>query len=236
MLEVRNISVRYGKHLAVANASLSVGSGECVVILGANGAGKSSLLRGMTALVPRAAGGSVFYAGEDISSIKAHQIVEKRIAHVPERRGVFTSLSVDENLQLGAGPAHARAHRQQTQDEVFQLFPKLLARRRQIVGTMSGGEQQMVAIARALMSKPDLLLLDEPSLGLAPIVVGEMFEALAKINALGMSILLVEQNVPASLKLASRGYVLEAGRIVSEGTAESLRGDPVVARAFLGEG
>jgi len=235
MLDARNITVSYGKHLAVQDASIRVDAGECVVILGANGAGKSSLLRGITALVPRRKGGVVSFRGDDLSSVPAHKIVEKGIAHVPERRGVFTKMTVKDNLWLGSNPSRARPSMASTMQEVFQLFPKLADRKSQIVGTMSGGEQQMVAIARALMSKPELLLLDEPSLGLAPIVVGEMFEALRRIRDLGMAILIVEQNVPLSLALANRGYVLEAGRIVSEGTSSELKGDPAVARAFLGQ-
>ncbi|RCK21756.1 ABC transporter ATP-binding protein [Thalassospira lucentensis] len=234
MFEAKNISVRYGKHLALDNVSLSVGEGECVVILGANGAGKSSLLRGITALSPRAPGGSVHYCGQDISDVPAFGIVELGIAHVPEGRGVFTKMSVEDNLRLGGNPVRARGSLNERRDEVLEMFPKLAERRRQIVGTMSGGEQQMVAIARALMSQPDLLLLDEPSLGLAPIVVGEMFETLKRVRDTGMSILIVEQNVHASLNLAARGYVIEAGRIVGEGDANTLMNDPVISEAFLG--
>ncbi len=234
MFEARNISVRYGKHLALDDVSLSVGEGECVVILGANGAGKSSLLRGITALTPRAPGGSVHYRGHDISNVPAFGIVELGIAHVPEGRGVFTKMNVEDNLRLGGNPVRARKSLEHRRDDVLAMFPKLAERRRQIVGTMSGGEQQMVAIARALMSKPDLLLLDEPSLGLAPIIVGEMFDALKRVRDTGMSILIVEQNVHASLDLAARGYVLEAGRIVGEGNADALLNDPLIAEAFLG--
>jgi branched-chain amino acid transport system ATP-binding protein len=234
MFEAKNISVRYGKHLALDNVSIQVGEGECVVILGANGAGKSSLLRGITALTPRGPDGVVAYRGIDISDVPAFGIVELGIAHVPEGRGVFTRMSVEDNLRLGGNPLRARAGLAARHDEVFAMFPKLAERRHQIVGTMSGGEQQMVAIARALMSKPDLLLLDEPSLGLAPIVVGEMFEALKRVRDTGMSILIVEQNVHASLDLAARGYVIEAGRIVGEGDADRLLNDPLIAAAFLG--
>lgn len=234
MFEATHISVRYGKHLALDDVSLSVGAGECVVILGANGAGKSSLLRGLTGRAARADGGRITLNGQDISQLPAHELVEHGIAHVPEGRGVFTALTVEDNLRLGANPKRARAAAAASLTEMYEMFPRLNERRRQQVGTMSGGEQQMVALARALMSKPDLLLLDEPSLGLAPKVVGEMFETLARIRAMGFSILLVEQNVHASLELAARGYVLEAGRIVGQGSAEELRRDPVVASAFLG--
>lgn len=235
MFDAQNISVRYGQHLALDNVSLSVGEGECVVILGANGAGKSSLLRGLTALTPRDPEGVISYRDQNITSVPAYGIVELGIAHVPEGRGVFTKMTVEDNLLLGANPQRARTEYKALLKDVLEMFPKLKERLKQIVGTMSGGEQQMVAIARALMSKPDLLLLDEPSLGLAPIVVGEMFEALTRVRDTGMSILLVEQNVHASLALAARGYVLEAGRIVGEGSTHSLMNDPLIAKAFLGK-
>ncbi len=235
MFEATGISVRYGKHLALDNAALTVAKGECVVILGANGAGKSSLLRGLTRRGLREAGGSVRFDGRDLSGLADHQLVGAGIALVPEGRGVFTELTVADNLALGAHVERARPRKTERRDEVLALFPKLGQRLGQIVGTMSGGEQQMVAIARALMSCPDLLLLDEPSLGLAPIVVEEMFQALHQIRDTGMSILLVEQNVGVSLGLAARGYVLEAGRIVGQGASAALLDDPVVARAFLGQ-
>jgi branched-chain amino acid transport system ATP-binding protein len=234
MLEVSHLSVSYGKHLALDDVSIRVGLGECVVILGANGAGKSSLLRGLTAMVPLAGASRIELLGEDLARAPAHEIVERGIAHVPEGRGVFTEMTVDENLWLGTNPRRAREGSAARRGEVLALFPRLGERLRQIVGTMSGGEQQMVAIARALMSKPDLLLLDEPSLGLAPIVVGELFQALRRIRDAGLSILIVEQNVRASLSIASRGYVLEAGRIVGENSAEGLLNDPLVRHAFLG--
>lgn len=233
-LSVDGISVRYGQHLALEGASIRVGPGECVVILGANGAGKSSLLRGLTGLTGREPGARLRWNGADIAAAAPESLVERGIAHVPEGRGVFTALSVEDNLALGAMPARAQDGAAARREKVFSLFPKLAERRRQRAGTMSGGEQQMVGIARALMSNPDLLLLDEPSLGLAPIVVGEMFDALARIRDEGMAILLVEQNVDESLALAARGYVLEAGRIVAKGESAALRGDPAVARAFLG--
>lgn len=234
MLEAGNISVRYGKHLAVQDISLTVAEGECVVILGANGAGKSSLLKGITALVPRDPRGTVTWRGEDITEAPPHRLVELGIAHVPEGRGVFTEMTVSDNLWLGSNPARSRDHAVAQRAEVLTLFPRLGERMGQTVGTMSGGEQQMIAVARALMSKPELLLLDEPSLGLAPIVVGEMFEALRRVRDSGMSILMVEQNVHESLALASRGYLIEAGRLIGEGGASELMNDPVVARAFLG--
>ena len=234
MLEARNLSVRYGKHLALNDVSIKVGHGECVVILGANGAGKSTLLRGLTSMVPIAGEGDIAFHGQRIGRIAPQKVVEFGIAHVPEGRGVFTEMTVEENLSLGANPKRARQGADGRRDEILKLFPRLAERRRQRVGTMSGGEQQMVAVARALMSKPDLLLLDEPSLGLAPIVVGELFQALKRVRDSGMSMLVVEQNVRASLSIASRGYLLEAGRIVGEGPANTLIDDPAVRKAFLG--
>ncbi|CAN7226477.1 ABC transporter ATP-binding protein [Rhizobium sp. LjRoot254] len=234
MLDARNLSVRYGKHLALNDVSIKVGHGECVVILGANGAGKSTLLRGLTSMVPIASEGDVLFLDRHIGGIAPQKVVEIGIAHVPEGRGVFTEMTVDENLRLGANPRRAREGAEGRRKEVLALFPRLAERQRQRVGTMSGGEQQMVAVARALMSKPDLLLLDEPSLGLAPIVVGELFQALKRVRDSGMSMLVVEQNVRASLSIASRGYLLEAGRIVGEGAANTLMDDPGVRKAFLG--
>ncbi|WAJ28376.1 ABC transporter ATP-binding protein [Antarcticirhabdus aurantiaca] len=234
MFEARSISVRYGKHLALDDVSLEVGTSECVAILGANGAGKSSLLRGLTQAGLRERGGVIRHRGEDISATNDFDLVEKGIALVPEGRGVFAELTVDDNLSLGAHPKRARESASERRAEVLDLFPKLGQRLAQTVGTMSGGEQQMVAVARALMSRPTLLLLDEPSLGLAPIVVDEMFAALHKVRDSGVSILIVEQNVRASLALAARGYVLEAGRIVGRGSSAELVADPMVAKAFLG--
>lgn len=234
MLEAHHISVRYGKHLALDDVSIRIDRGECVVILGANGAGKSTLLRGLTAMVPLAGQGRVTFLERDITGLPRHAMVESGIAHVPEGRGVFTEMTVDENLWLGSNPKRARQGSEDRRDEVLKLFPRLAERRQQYVGTMSGGEQQMVAVARAMMSRPDLLLLDEPSLGLAPIVVGELFQSLKHIRDSGMSILLVEQNVRASLSIANRGYLLEAGRIVGENSAAELLEDEAVKKAFLG--
>ncbi|PDT11405.1 ABC transporter ATP-binding protein [Rhizobium sp. J15] len=234
MLEAKNLSVRYGKHLALNEVSIKVGPGECVAILGANGAGKSTLLRGLTSMVRLADNGEVVFREKQIARIAPHKLVELGIAHVPEGRGVFTEMTVDENLRLGANPRRARQGADARREEVLTLFPRLAERSRQRVGTMSGGEQQMVAVARALMSKPDLLLLDEPSLGLAPIVVGELFQALRRVRDSGISMLVVEQNVRASLAIANRGYLLEAGRIVGQGIADTLMDDPGVRKAFLG--
>jgi branched-chain amino acid transport system ATP-binding protein len=234
MLSLDEISVRYGKHLALDRIRLSVREGETVVILGANGAGKSSLLKAVAGLVRADPGGTVAFRGVSVAGLPAHRVLEAGMALVPEGRGIFADLTVEENLLLGAYARRARPKERETHGLVLELFPKLAERRRQIVGTMSGGEQQMVAIGRALMSAPDLLMLDEPSLGLAPVVVGELFEALARVRRTGVAILLVEQNVKASLALADRGYLMEVGRIVGEGSAKDLRGDPAVQRAFLG--
>jgi branched-chain amino acid transport system ATP-binding protein len=234
MLEVRNLSVRYGKHAALHDVSLSVAEGETVVILGANGAGKSSLLRAIAGLVAPEPGGDVKLDGRSLNAVPAHLVLEAGIALVPEGRGIFADLTVIENLRLGAYAQRARAHAATNLARVFDIFPRLRERQRQTVATMSGGEQQMVAIGRALMSSPRLLMLDEPSLGLAPILVHELFEVLAHIRGTGVSLLIVEQNVRASLSIADRGYLLEAGRIVGEGRASSLIDDPAVQRAFLG--
>lgn len=235
MLEVANLSLSYDHHLAVDGVSLSIGAGECVVILGANGAGKSSLLRAITGIRPVHPGARVDYRGRSLLPMRPHQLLDLGLAHVPEGRGVFTEMSVADNLLLGLNPARARDGAQASRRaEILRMFPRLAERLRQRVGTMSGGEQQMVAIARALISNPDLLLLDEPSLGLAPIMTKELFAALRKIKARGTTILLVEQNVAASLALADRGYLLEAGRLVGEDTAAALGRSDAVRSAFLG--
>ncbi|NQW01298.1 MAG: ABC transporter ATP-binding protein [Rhodospirillales bacterium] len=234
MLDITALSLRYGKHMALNDISVQVGAGESVVILGANGAGKSSLLKAIAGLAQPDAGAGVLFNGTSLSEIPAHRRVEYGIALVPEGRGVFGELSVDENLSLGAIPRRARDGESQRRAGVYALFPKLAERRRQRVGTMSGGEQQMVAIGRALMSNPDLLLLDEPSLGLAPIVVGELFGALTKIRNSGVGLLIVEQNVKFSLSISDRGYLMEAGQIVGQGTAEQLSNSQTVKDAFLG--
>ncbi len=234
MLEVRNISVRYGKHQALHEVALQVGAGELVVMLGANGAGKSSLLKALGGMVSPETGASAQLAGKELMQLPAHAIVQSGLALVPEGRGVFGDLSVKENLLLGANPQRARAQEAQNLERVFTLFPKLRDRLPQAVRTMSGGEQQMVAVGRALMSQPDILLLDEPSLGLSPLMCKELFSALARIKTLGMGVLLVEQNAKQSLAIADRGYLLETGRIVGQGTATELASSPAVRRAYLG--
>ena len=234
MLEVHDLSLAYGKHQALRGVSLQVAKGELVVMLGANGAGKSSLLKAIGAMVRPQDGARVLLAGQELTRLPAHQVVEAGLALVPEGRGVFGDLTVRENLQLGAQPRRARALEAQGLARVLDLFPKLGQRMAQTVRTMSGGEQQMVAVGRALMSAPDILLLDEPSLGLSPLMCKELFAALARIRTLGVGVLLVEQNARQSLAIADRGYLLETGLIVGQGTAAELQASPAVRQAYLG--
>lgn len=236
MLEVSNLGVRYGRHTALQGVSLHVGKGEISVMLGANGAGKSSLLKAVAGIVPAEPGTEIRMNGRVISGLDAHLIVEQGIALVPEGRGVFGDLTVAENLALGAFAKRARGGEQSTLRLVHDLFPRLVERKRQQVRTMSGGEQQMVAIGRALMSMPDILMLDEPSLGLSPLLSKELFKSLKKIAASGFGILLVEQNARLSLKIADRGYLIENGAIAGEDTAHNLRHNPAVVNAYLGGG
>ena len=236
MLEISGLSVSYGKHRAVQNVSLRVARDEIVVILGANGGGKTSLLRAVAGLQPAIPGASVRLAGREIAGVPAHRIVEAGLALVPEGRGIFGELTVRENLMLGAHARRARGAEGANRERVLGLFPRLAERLGQTARTMSGGEQQMVAIARALMSAPDVLLLDEPSLGLSPLLCVSLFASLARIREAGIGILLVEQNARRSLAIADRGYLMENGRIVGEGSSGSLRNDPAVQRAYLGAG
>ncbi|WP_037087271.1 ABC transporter ATP-binding protein [Rhizobium sp. CF080] len=234
MLEIKQLSVSYGQHRALEGASLRIGRGEIVVILGANGAGKSSLLKAVSGICEGRASGSITMQGRDILGLAANKIVDEGIALVPEGRGVFGDLSVAENLRLGAHAPRARDEEAGNLERVLRLFPKLHERRGQIVRTMSGGEQQMVAIGRAMMSNPALLALDEPSLGLSPLLCKELFQALKVVRDTGISILLVEQNAKQSLAIADRGYLLENGHIIHEGRAQDLRNDPAVQAAYLG--
>jgi ABC-type branched-subunit amino acid transport system ATPase component len=234
MLEIAQLSAAYGKHHALNGVALTARPGEIVAMLGANGAGKSTLLKTIAGLKTPLPGASIGFAGHDLIKLQAHDIVEIGIALVPEGRGIFADLTVRENLFLGAYARRARAGEAASLTRVLTLFPHLAERLRQSVRTMSGGEQQMVAIGRALMSAPDILLLDEPSLGLSPMVCGELFQALGRICQAGVGILLVEQNAKRSLAIADRGYLIETGRIVGEGTAAALRADPAVRRAYLG--
>jgi branched-chain amino acid transport system ATP-binding protein len=234
MLETRNLSVFYGRHCAVENVSVTVGANEIVVMLGANGAGKSTFLRAVAGLTPPTDGGAVIIDGTDITRRPPHEIVEAGIALVPEDRGVFADLTVRENLLLGATPRRARAREAENLDRVLALFPKLAERRKQAVRTMSGGERQMVAIGRAMMSAPSILMLDEPSLGLSPLLCGELFRSLAGIKNDGVGIFLVEQNAKQGLAIADRGYLLDNGRIVGADRADALAKDENVKRAYLG--
>ena len=234
MLEVSAVSVAYGQHRALSDAALSVGRGEIVVILGANGAGKTSLMKAIAGIVPCLPGKRVTLSGGDLSRLPAHEIVEAGLASVPEGRGIFGELTVAENLLLGANPKRARDSEAARRKQVLSLFPRLNERLSQTVRTMSGGEQQMVAIGRALMSNPDILLLDEPSLGLSPLLVRELFAALRQVRETGVGLLMVEQNARESLALADRGYLIENGKITGSGTGTELMSNDAVQRAYLG--
>jgi len=233
VLEISDLDVSYGDARALSGVTLSVKAGEIVALLGPNGAGKSTLLQAITGLLrPRA--GIIRWEGEDLCGVASHQIVERGVALVPEGRRVFGSLTVEENLTLGAFARRARSRQQMNLERVYTIFPVLRERRGQIVRALSGGQQQMVAIGRALMTNPRLLMLDEPSLGLAPLLVRSIFEVLIEVNRDGVSVFLVEQNVHAALTLAHRAYILEAGCIVEEGSAVQLLQNPHVRRAYLG--
>ena len=234
MLEVRDLHTYYGNIHALKGISVTVEEGEIVTLIGGNGAGKSTTLRTICgAIKPRQ--GSVRLNGEDLTGLKAHQVVYKRVSMVPEGRGVFARLTVAENLDLGAYTRSDRAGIAQDLQRVFEVFPRLKERARQVAGTLSGGEQQMLAIGRALMARPRLLLLDEPSMGLAPILVESIFATISAINKEGTTVLLVEQNALMALSIASRGYVLQTGTIVLEDTAARLRANEMVRKAYLGE-
>jgi branched-chain amino acid transport system ATP-binding protein len=233
VLEVRDVEAAYGDARALAGVTLTVGPGEIVALLGPNGAGKSTLLKSIAGLLPPRAG-TICWEGENLRRLGAHRIVERGLAMVPEGRRLFGGMTVEENLELGAFTPRARGARPENLERVYALFPILRERRRQIVRSLSGGQQQMLAVARALMSHPKLLMLDEPSLGIAPRLVQAILEALVEINRNGVSLFLVEQNVPAALSLAHRAYVLERGRIVAEGRGSDLLRDPHVRRAYLG--
>jgi branched-chain amino acid transport system ATP-binding protein len=234
LLEVTGLRVAYGGIQAVRGISFHVGEGEMVALIGANGAGKTSTLKALSRLLD-AAGGSVRLRGAEISKLPPHQLVSNGIALVPEGRGVFPRMSIVENLQMGAYCRSDKASIDADIDHVFSLFPRLKERARQLAGTMSGGEQQMLAIGRALMSRPQLLLLDEPSMGLAPIMVQKIFEVIRTVAADGMTILLVEQNAKLALETSQRGYVMESGEITLTGAAADLLADPKVRAAYLGE-
>ena len=234
MIKVSNLSVRYGQHVACSDISLQVKPGEIVVILGANGAGKSTLLKAMAGISEGHVEGSITLSGRNILGADANDIVDLGLALVPENRGIFANLSVIENLRLGAYTDRARKRETANLALVHELFPKLVERENQMVRTMSGGERQMVAIGRAIMSAPSILLLDEPSLGLSPLLSKELFGRLKVIKQAGLGILLVEQNAKGSLAIADRGYVLENGRITLEDVAEALQQNSAVQQAYLG--
>jgi branched-chain amino acid transport system ATP-binding protein len=233
LLELRGVEVAYGDLPALRGVSVSVEAGETLSVVGANGAGKTTMLRAISGLMrPRA--GQILFDGERLDSLPSHAIVERGVVQVPEGRKIFPSLTVLENLELGSYVAAAKARRREGLEHVFTLFPRLKERERQAAGTMSGGEQQMLAIGRALMARPRLLMLDEPSLGLAPIIVKEIFRIIGEINRSGTTVLLVEQNTRQALALSRRGYVLENGHVVLEGSGAELLGNEHVKRAYLG--
>jgi branched-chain amino acid transport system ATP-binding protein len=234
LLQVKDLHIHYGALEALKGITLSVEEGEVVTVLGANGAGKSTLLRAISGLLP-AREGEILFDGAALSRVPAYDIVVKGVSHAPEGRKVFATLTVEENLNLGAFTRRRlRAEVTQARERVFELFPLLKDRRRQLAGTLSGGEQQMLAIGRALMSTPRILLLDEPSLGLAPILVNLIFTIIQEINRQGVAILLVEQNAHQALALARRGYVLETGLISAHGTSQELQSDRRIQEAYLG--
>ncbi|HUO65558.1 MAG TPA: ABC transporter ATP-binding protein [Terriglobales bacterium] len=233
LLKLDGIQVGYGDMTAVHEASLEVREGETVALIGGNGAGKTTTLRAISGLLPLRAG-RIEFDGERVDGLRSSQVVSRGIAHVPEGRQLFPTMTVKENLEVGARSDEARRRRVETLAWVFELFPKLLERQGQLAGTLSGGEQQMCAIGRGLMARPRLLMLDEPSLGLAPVVVRTIFDDLQRINRGGLTILLVEQNVLRSLQLCHRGYVLENGRITLAGGREMLLASPHIKQAYLG--
>jgi branched-chain amino acid transport system ATP-binding protein len=233
MLEVDRLDVYYGAVHALKGVSLRAGQGEIVTLIGANGAGKTTLLRTISGLI-RAREGTIRFEGRDISRVPPHDIVGLGISQSPEGRMVFANLSVEDNLELGAYRRRDRARIKEDFDGMYALFPRLRERRRQTAGTLSGGEQQMLAIARSMMSRPKLLLLDEPSLGIAPILMREIFQTIRAINERGMTVLLVEQNAHLALAIARRGYVLETGRVQLEDEAARLLQNEAVKKAYLG--
>lgn len=232
LFEIKDLEVSYGSIAAIKGISLEVRKGEIVAILGANGAGKTTTMRTISQLL-KAKSGSIKFKGQELTKMPAHKIVKLGVSHSPEGRRVFGILTVEENLMLGAF-TQSKVDRE-VLNWVYELFPRLEERRKQLAGTLSGGEQQMLAIGRALMCKPELLLLDEPSLGIAPILVKEIFKEIKKIATSGVTVLLVEQNAKAALKLADRGYVLDVGKIALSGTAEELLASEKVQEAYLGK-
>jgi branched-chain amino acid transport system ATP-binding protein len=234
LLELKGLKVAYGGIQAVKGIDLAVGEGELVCLIGANGAGKTTTLKGITGLQP-VKSGSIHYAGENITGKPAFQLVRKGLSMVPEGRGVFGALTIEENLAMGAYTRDDRTAIRDDIERVYALFPRLKERRRQTAGTLSGGEQQMLAMGRAMLSRPKLLLLDEPSMGLAPLMVQKVFETVIAIAKEGVTILLIEQNAKLALEVSDRGYVMESGEITLSGDAKQLLSDPKVRAAYLGE-
>jgi branched-chain amino acid transport system ATP-binding protein len=234
VLDVRDLTVNYGVITALHGISMEIRQGDIVTLIGANGAGKTTTLRAISGLL-RASGGEVKYEGQSIHAMKPHKIVEQGLCHVPEGRMVFANLTVLENLQMGAYLRRDKGEIQKTQEYVYSVFPRLKEREKQVAGTLSGGEQQMLAIGRALMSKPRFLMLDEPSLGIAPLLVKTIFEKIVEINReQGLTILLVEQNANLALEISHYGYVLETGRIILQDRSPALKQNPEVKKAYLG--
>lgn len=234
MLEVKDIEVFYGMIQAIKGVSFEVNEGEVIALIGANGAGKTTILHTITGLLsPK--NGSIIFEGQDISKIPAHKIVSLGMAHVPEGRRVFADLTVYENLKMGAYTRTDKREIEETLEMIYSRFPRLKERKNQLAGTLSGGEQQMLAMGRALMSQPRIIVMDEPSMGLSPILVNEIFDIIQKISADGTTVLLVEQNAKKALSIANRAYVLETGKIVLEGDANTLMNDDSVKKAYLGE-
>ena len=233
-LSITDVHINYGMIQAVKGASFEVNEGEIVALIGANGAGKTSILHTLTGLIP-AKSGSIEFEGREISKMPAHKIVTMGMAHVPEGRRVFAELSVFENLKLGAYTRRDKAEIEDTIKSIYKRFPRLEERKSQLAGTLSGGEQQMLAMGRALMSKPSVIVMDEPSMGLSPLYVNEIFDIINEVHKAGTTILLVEQNAKKALSIADRAYVLETGKIVLEGKASELLSDESVKKAYLSE-
>jgi branched-chain amino acid transport system ATP-binding protein len=233
VLDIKNIDVFYGDVQVIWNVSFNVNKGEIVALIGANGAGKSTILKTISGII-RLKKGEILFENKPIYKVDPFKLIALGIAHVPEARRLFVEMTVEENLDMGSLKGEARANREKTKEMVFELLPRMRERRRQLAGTLSGGEQQMLAVARGLMSKPKLQMFDEPSLGLAPLLVREVFNTIRKINGEGTTVLIVEQNVKQTLLVANRGYVLETGSITNQGTGKSLLSDEHVKTAYLG--
>ncbi len=233
MLEIKNIDVFYGDVQVIWDVSFDVKRGEIVALIGANGAGKSTILRAISGIL-RPKKGGILFEGKPIYTLDAFKLIELGIAHVPEARRLFVEMTVEENLDMGSLRGEARTLREKTKETVFELLPRLQERRRQLAGTLSGGEQQMLAVGRGLMSLPKLQMFDEPSLGLAPLLVRDIFNTIKKINKEGTTVLIVEQNVKQTLLVANRGYVLETGKITNQGTGQALLSNEHVKTAYLG--